>query len=114
VFVAKNGSRAPARAPRTWPRKRIEHNTDAFPSLRPVVVYKAAHAGAEPFYGDFAGRPVESAGLVHPVQHQHVPVALAPVPMLAHNGEINTVQQRELMREGVMAPTLADPLERAY
>ena len=94
-------------------RKRIEHETGAyFPSLSArVVVYKGmlTPEQVERFYGDLQDERFESAlCLVHsrfstntfpswPLAH--------PYRMLAHNGEINTVQGNEnwmRAREGVM------------
>jgi glutamate synthase (NADPH/NADH) large chain len=98
-------------------RKRIEHDTDAyFPSLSArVVVYKGMLTPdqLEPFYADLRDERLESAlCLVHsrfstntfpswPLAH--------PYRMLAHNGEINTVQGNEnwmRAREGSMQTDL--------
>jgi glutamate synthase (NADPH) large chain len=107
-------------------RKRIEHKTDAyFPSLSTrVVVYKGmlTPSQLQPFYGDLQDPQLESAlCLVHsrfstntfpswPLAH--------PYRMLAHNGEINTVQGNEnwmRAREGVMqSELLPGPLERIF
>jgi glutamate synthase (NADPH) large chain len=107
-------------------RKRIEHHTDAyFPSLSArVVVYKGmlTPAQVQPFYIDLQDERFESAlCLVHsrfstntfpswPLAH--------PYRMLAHNGEINTVQGNEnwmRAREGVMASDLLPgPLDRVF
>jgi glutamate synthase (NADPH/NADH) large chain len=107
-------------------RKRIEHETQAyFPSLSArVVVYKGMLTPDQvgEFYPDLNDERVESAlGLVHsrfstntfpswPLAH--------PFRMLAHNGEINTVQGNEnwmRAREGVMgSDVLPGNLERAF
>jgi glutamate synthase (NADPH/NADH) large chain len=107
-------------------RKRIEHETQAyFPSLSArVIVYKGMLTPDQlgEFYPDLNDERVESAlGLVHsrfstntfpswPLAH--------PFRMLAHNGEINTVQGNEnwmRAREGVMgSDVLPGNLERAF
>ena len=106
-------------------RKRIEHGTDAyFPSLSArVVVYKGMLTPdqLEPFYADLRDERIESAlCLVHsrfstntfpswPLAH--------PYRMLAHNGEINTVQGNEnwmRAREGVMETPLLPGRPRAH
>jgi glutamate synthase (NADPH) large chain len=107
-------------------RKRIEHNSDAyFPSLSSrVVVYKGmlTPGQLEPFYGDLQDRRLESAlCLLHsrfstntfpswPLAH--------PYRMLAHNGEINTVQGNEnwmRAREGVIrSDVLPGALDRIF
>ncbi|HET9728173.1 MAG TPA: glutamate synthase large subunit [Acidimicrobiia bacterium] len=107
-------------------RKRIEHETGAyFPSLSArVVVYKGMLTPDQlrQFYPELNDERFESAlALVHsrfstntfpswPLAH--------PYRMLAHNGEINTVQGNEnwmRAREGVMASDLLPgDLERAF
>jgi glutamate synthase (NADPH/NADH) large chain len=127
VFVEKDGLRGDELERHVYmARKRIEHQTDAyFPSLSTrVVVYKGMltpdQVGA--FYPELHDERLESAlGLVHsrfstntfpswPLAH--------PFRMLAHNGEINTVQGNEnwmRAREGVMkSDVLPGDLERAF
>jgi glutamate synthase (NADPH/NADH) large chain len=107
-------------------RKRIEHETDAyFPSFSArVVVYKGMLTPDQlrDFYPELGDDRFESAlALVHsrfstntfpswPLAH--------PYRMLAHNGEINTVQGNEnwmRAREGVMESSLLPgDLERAF
>ncbi len=127
VFVAKNGLAGDELERHVYlARKRIEHETDAyFASLSSrVVVYKGMLTPAQlgEFYPDLRDERFESAlGLVHsrfstntfpswPLAH--------PYRMLAHNGEINTVQGNEnwmRAREGVMASELLPgDLERAF
>ena len=127
VFVEKDGLSGDELERHVYmARKRIEHQTDAyFPSLSTrVVVYKGMltpdQVGA--FYPELHDERLESAlGLVHsrfstntfpswPLAH--------PFRMLAHNGEINTVQGNEnwmRAREGVMqSDVLPGDLERAF
>ncbi|HVJ96655.1 MAG TPA: glutamate synthase central domain-containing protein, partial [Acidimicrobiia bacterium] len=127
VFVEKDGLRGDELERHVYmARKRIEHQTDAYyPSLSTrVVVYKGMltpdQVGA--FYPELHDERLESAlGLVHsrfstntfpswPLAH--------PFRMLAHNGEINTVQGNEnwmRAREGVMqSDVLPGDLERAF
>jgi len=127
VFVAKNGLEGDELERHVYlARKRIEHETDAyFASLSGrVVVYKGMLTPDQlgEFYPDLRDPRFESAlALVHsrfstntfpswPLAH--------PYRMLAHNGEINTVQGNEnwmRAREGVMASTvLPGDLERAF
>ena len=127
VFVAKNGLAGDDLERHVYAaRKRIEHATDAyFPSLSArVVVYKGmlTPSQVQEFYGDLRDDRLESAlCLVHsrfstntfpswPLAH--------PYRMLAHNGEINTVQGNEnwmRAREGVMeSDVLPGPLERIF
>ncbi|GIU88259.1 MAG: hypothetical protein KatS3mg009_2774 [Acidimicrobiia bacterium] len=107
-------------------RKRAEHQTEAyFPSLSTrVLVYKGMLTPDQlpRFYADLRDERLESAlCLVHsrfstntfpswPLAH--------PYRMLAHNGEINTVQGNEnwmRAREGVMASDLLPgDLERMF
>jgi glutamate synthase (NADPH/NADH) large chain len=107
-------------------RKRAEHHTEVyFPSLSArVLIYKGMLTPDQvpALYTDLRDERVESAlCLVHsrfstntfpswPLAH--------PYRMLAHNGEINTVQGNEnwmRAREGVMASdVLPGDLERAY
>ncbi|MDQ1381483.1 MAG: glutamate synthase large chain, partial [Actinomycetota bacterium] len=127
VFVAKDGLSGDALERHVYlARKRIDHETDAyFASLSGrVVVYKGMlipdQLGA--FYADLRDDRFESAlALVHsrfstntfpswPLAH--------PYRILAHNGEINTVQGNEnwmRAREGVMrSDVLPGDLERAF
>ena len=127
VFVAKNGLAGDELERHVYlARKRIEHETDAyFASLSGrVVVYKGMLTPDQlgEFYPDLRDERFESAlALVHsrfstntfpswPLAH--------PYRMLAHNGEINTVQGNEnwmRAREGVMASdVLPGDLERAF
>jgi glutamate synthase (NADPH/NADH) large chain len=106
-------------------RKRLEHETRGyFPSLSArVLVYKGMLTPdqVKQFYPDLQDRRLESAlALVHsrfstntfpswPLAH--------PYRMLAHNGEINTVQGNEnwmRAREGVMHSEHLPNLERAF
>ncbi|HTL84371.1 MAG TPA: glutamate synthase central domain-containing protein, partial [Acidimicrobiia bacterium] len=107
-------------------RKRIEHETDAYPASLSsrVVVYKGMLTPDQlrTFYPDLQDKRLESAlALVHsrfstntfpswPLAH--------PFRMLAHNGEINTVQGNEnwmRAREGVMqSEVLPGDIERAF
>ncbi len=127
VFVAKNGLAGDELERHVYlTRKRIEHETDAyFASLSArVVVYKGMLTPEQlrKFYPDLEDERLESAlALVHsrfstntfpswPLAH--------PYRMLAHNGEINTVQGNEnwmRAREGVMrSDVLPGDLERAF
>jgi glutamate synthase (NADPH/NADH) large chain len=127
VFVSKDGLAGDDLERHVYiARKRIEHETDAyFPSLSArVVVYKGMLTPDQlrTFYPELADERFESAlALVHsrfstntfpswPLAH--------PYRMLAHNGEINTVQGNEnwmRAREGVMASdVLPGDLERAF
>ena len=127
VFVTKDGLVGDELERHVYiARKRIEHETDAyFPSLSArVVVYKGMLTPDQlrTFYPELADERFESAlALVHsrfstntfpswPLAH--------PYRMLAHNGEINTVQGNEnwmRAREGVMASDLLPgDLERAF
>ncbi len=127
VFVSKDGLAGDELERHAYlARKRIEHETDAyFPSLSArVVVYKGMLTPAQlrAFYPDLHDERFETAlALVHsrfstntfpswPLAH--------PYRMLAHNGEINTVQGNEnwmRAREGVMSSdVLPGPLERAF
>ncbi|MFM8236241.1 MAG: glutamate synthase large subunit [Actinomycetota bacterium] len=127
VFAAKDGVVGEELERHVYlARKRAEHETGAyFPSLSSrVVVYKGMLTPGQlrTFFPDLSDPRVESAlGLVHsrfstntfpswPLAH--------PYRMLAHNGEINTVQGNEnwmRAREGVMASDrLPGDLERAY
>ncbi len=127
VFVTKNGLVGDELERHVYlARKRIEHETDAyFASLSSrVVVYKGMLTPAQlgEFYPDLRDQRFESAlGLVHsrfstntfpswPLAH--------PYRMLAHNGEINTVQGNEnwmRAREGALASDLLPGgLERAF
>jgi glutamate synthase (NADPH) large chain len=127
VFLAKNGLTGDELERHVYlARKRIDHETDAyFPSLSSrVVVYKGMLTPNQlgEFYPDLHDERFESAlALVHsrfstntfpswPLAH--------PYRILAHNGEINTVQGNEnwmRAREGVMASdVLAGDLDRAF
>ncbi len=127
VFVAKNGLAGDELERHVYlTRKRIEHETDAyFASLSArVVVYKGMLTPDQlrGFYPELEDERLESAlALVHsrfstntfpswPLAH--------PYRMLAHNGEINTVQGNEnwmRAREGVMSSELLPgDLERAF
>ena len=126
VFVAKDGLAGDDLERHVYAaRKRIEHATDAyFPSLSArVVVYKGmlTPSQLQPFYGDLQDARLESAlCLVHsrfstntfpswPLAH--------PYRMLAHNGEINTVQGNEnwmRAREGVMQSDVLPGAARAH
>ncbi len=127
VFVAKNGLVGDELERHVYLAcKRIERETDAyFASLSGrVVVYKGMLTPDQlgEFYADLRDERFESAlALVHsrfstntfpswPLAH--------PYRMLAHNGEINTVQGNEnwmRAREGVMASdVLPGDLERAF
>jgi len=127
VFAAKDGITGDELERHVYlARKRVEHESDAyFPSLSArVVVYKGMLTPDQlpEFYLDLADERVESAlCLVHsrfstntfpswPLAH--------PYRMLAHNGEINTVQGNEnwmRAREGVMASDLLPgELHRAF
>jgi glutamate synthase (NADPH/NADH) large chain len=127
VFVARDGAAGDALERHVYAaRKRVEHNSDAyFPSLSTrVVVYKGMLTPdqLQPFYADLQDDRFESAlCLVHsrfstntfpswPLAH--------PYRMLAHNGEINTVQGNEnwmRAREGVMqSDVLPGSLERIF
>jgi glutamate synthase (NADPH/NADH) large chain len=127
VFVTKDGLVGDELERHVYiARKRIEHETEAyFPSLSArVVVYKGMLTPDQlrAFYPELADERFESAlALVHsrfstntfpswPLAH--------PYRMLAHNGEINTVQGNEnwmRAREGVMASDLLPgELERAF
>ncbi|MDZ4826019.1 MAG: glutamate synthase large subunit [Actinomycetota bacterium] len=127
VFVSKNGMTGDVLERHIYmARKRIEHEVKIyFPSLSSkVVVYKGMLTPDQVplFYEDLRDERVESAlCLVHsrfstntfpswPLAH--------PYRMLAHNGEINTVQGNEnwmRAREGVMASAvLPGDLERAF
>jgi glutamate synthase (NADPH/NADH) large chain len=127
LFVMKNGLEGDELERHAYmARKRIEHESDAyFPSLSTrVVVYKGMLTPNQlrSFYPDLQDERLESAlALVHsrfstntfpswPLAH--------PFRMLAHNGEINTVQGNEnwmRAREGVMASDrLPGNLERVF
>ncbi len=127
VFVTKNGLEGDELERHVYlARKRIEHNTDAyFPSFSArVVVYKGMLTPDQlrRFYPELEDERLESAlALVHsrfstntfpswPLAH--------PYRMLAHNGEINTVQGNEnwmRAREGVMSSELLPgDFERAF
>jgi glutamate synthase (NADPH/NADH) large chain len=127
VFVAGDGLRGDTLERHVYmARKRAEHETDAyFPSLSSrVVVYKGMLTPDQlrRFYADLGDERVESAlALFHsrfstntfpswPLAH--------PYRMLAHNGEINTVQGNEnwmRAREGVMrSGLLPGDIERAF
>jgi glutamate synthase domain-containing protein 2/glutamate synthase domain-containing protein 1/glutamate synthase domain-containing protein 3 len=126
VFVTKNGLAGDELERHVYlARKRIGHETDAyFPSLSArVVVYKGMLTPDQllTFYPELGDERFESAlALVHsrfstntfpswPLAH--------PYRMLAHNGEINTVQGNEnwmRAREGVMGSELLPDLERAF
>jgi glutamate synthase (NADPH) large chain len=127
VFVVKNGLAGDELERHVYlVRKRIEHETDAyFASLSArVVVYKGMLTPEQlrKFYPELEDERFESAlALVHsrfstntfpswPLAH--------PYRMLAHNGEINTVQGNEnwmRAREGVMrSDLLPGDLERAF
>ncbi len=127
VFVAKEGLAGDELERHVYlARKRIEHETDAyFASLSSrVVVYKGMLTPDQlgEFYADLRDERFESAlALVHsrfstntfpswPLAH--------PYRMLAHNGEINTVQGNEnwmRAREGVMkSDVLPGDLERVF
>jgi glutamate synthase (NADPH/NADH) large chain len=127
VFVRKDGLTGDELERHIYmARKRIEHETDAyFPSFSArVVCYKGMLTPDQlrAFYPDLADARFESAlALVHsrfstntfpswPLAH--------PYRMLAHNGEINTVQGNEnwmRAREGVMgSELLPGDLERAF
>src|SRR4051812_18829877 len=127
VFVAKDGLAGDEFERHVYvARKRIEHETeDYFASLSGrVVCYKGMLTPdqLQRFYGDLQDPRVETAlALVHsrfstntfpswPLAH--------PYRMLAHNGEINTVQGNEnwmRAREGVMkSDLLPGDLARAF
>jgi glutamate synthase (NADPH/NADH) large chain len=127
VFATKNGlSGLELERHIYMARKRIEHETDAyFPSFSArVVVYKGMLTPIQlrDFYPELSDERLESAlALVHsrfstntfpswPLAH--------PFRMLAHNGEINTVQGNEnwmRAREGVMSSEyLPGEIERAF
>ncbi len=127
VFVVKNGLSGGELERHVYiTRKRVEHETDAyFPSLSArVVVYKGMLTPGQlrAFYPELGDERLESAlALVHsrfstntfpswPLAH--------PYRMLAHNGEINTVQGNEnwmRAREGVMSSELLPgDIERAF
>ncbi len=127
VFVRKNGLTGDELERHVYmARKRIEHETDAyFPSLSArVVVYKGMLTPNQlrGFYPELDDDRFESAlALVHsrfstntfpswPLAH--------PFRMLAHNGEINTVQGNEnwmRAREGVMqSELLPGDIERIF
>ncbi len=127
VFIAKNGLEGDELERHVYlARKRIEHETEAyFASLSGrVVVYKGMLTPSQlgEFFPDLRDERFESAlGLVHsrfstntfpswPLAH--------PYRMLAHNGEINTVQGNEnwmRAREGAMASALLPgDLDRAF
>jgi glutamate synthase domain-containing protein 2/glutamate synthase domain-containing protein 1/glutamate synthase domain-containing protein 3 len=126
VFVTKDGLSGDELERHVYvARKRIGHETDAyFPSLSArVVVYKGMLTPdqLQAFYPELGDERFESAlALVHsrfstntfpswPLAH--------PYRMLAHNGEINTVQGNEnwmRAREGVMGTELLPDIERAF
>src|SRR4051794_8421012 len=127
VFATKNGLIGDELERHVYlTRKRIEHETDAyFPSFSArVVVYKGMLTPDQlrRFYPELEDERLESSlALVHsrfstntfpswPLAH--------PYRMLAHNGEINTVQGNEnwmRAREGVMSSeVLPGELERAF
>ncbi len=127
VFLAKPGCSGDELERHVYvARKRAEHQTEAyFPSLSTrVLVYKGMLTPDQlpRFYADLRDERLESAlCLVHsrfstntfpswPLAH--------PYRMLAHNGEINTVQGNEnwmRAREGVMASDLLPgDLERMF
>jgi glutamate synthase (NADPH/NADH) large chain len=127
VFVAKDGLTGDELERHVYmARKRMEHETDAYPASLSsrVVVYKGMLTPDQlrTFYPDLQDERLESAlALVHsrfstntfpswPLAH--------PFRMLAHNGEINTVQGNEnwmRAREGVMqSELLPGDIERAF